>query len=325
MKKSLLPVLSILMLAACGSEVERTTRLEHTDNGSYDAVLSRHGEWAVVSTSTGITLWDVEKHLPKYVWHHNPDMPNDVFSVALSDDNRFAVTGNDHEIALWNTATGSNVGFWQVSESSIEEIGVSNQGRHLILALQDGKLEHFNLDTGRRLQFLGHTDRISAIAMSANGRYVLSGSYDGQALFWDSKTGQVVHKFAHQGRVTQVALHHDGKYAFSANSTKESIIWDLKTGQEISRLNYPTRFLIFTCVVFSDDGSLLATGAPNHKIKLWDVKTGEKITEWSYEADTFSATMLDIAFSPDNRTLIGENSFGIAEKWDISKYKALTQ
>ncbi len=309
-------------LYGCGeSSNPRLQRYQHTDNGSYAAALSTQGKYAVVSTAQGITLWQVDKHLPKYVWKHQDNMANQVISVDISSDNSHVVTANTSQLALWNMTSGHNKGFWQVKDSKITQVKVSNQGQEILIAQLNGTIELYQLHSGRRLQFLGHKERISSIDMSANGHFVLSGSYDGKALFWNSKTGQVIHDFKHsEGRITKVALDASGQYAFTANSFKESFIWQLSSGKKVSQLSYPMRQLIFTSVVFSHGGNLLATGAPNRKIKLWHVDTGKLIAEWKYEADGFGATILDFAFSEDDKHLIAENSYGLAEVWDISSF-----
>ncbi|AWB66912.1 hypothetical protein C2869_10905 [Saccharobesus litoralis] len=311
-----LVVISISLIACSKVGENRQKVWLHTENGAYAADLSKFGEYAVVSTNTGITLWEMAKNNPKYLWHHN-DKNNQVVHVDIASDNSHVVTATNAEIALWNMATGHNKGFWQIDESRIVDIKVANQGRALLIGLLNGVVEFYQLDTGRRVRFLGHTERINRVDLSDNGHFALTGSYAGEVHFWDTRTVKILRTFKHEGRVTQVAFDQSGQYAFTANSFKESYIWHLQSGKRVSQLIYPMRQQIFTSAVFSHDGATLATGAPNQKIKLWNIHNGEKIAEWRYEGDSLGVTILDFAFSQDNQTLISESSYGLAEQWRI--------
>ncbi len=310
-----------MLLGACSDKPPAEILHQiHTDNGAYAADLSQNGLYAAVSSNQGIRLWNTQLGLPKYLWQQQPGQENQVHIVKISQDNQAVLTSDKQSFAVWSVNTGANKGYYKINDANIAVADISDQGQFVVLGLLTGKVIHINLETGRRIEFLAHQERISALDMSANGQYVLSGDYAGQAILWDSQTAQPVHQFSHQGRVSQLSLDNKARFAFTANSTNESWIWDLKTGHKHSALQYPARQQIFTTVKFSHHGHILATGAPNQKIKLWSVYSGELIAQWQFEADNFAATVLDFAFSPDDRQLSAETSFGVLQRWDISPY-----
>lgn len=309
-------------LAACSGDPPReVNRQIHTDQGVYAADLSQTGLWAAVSTPQGIRLWNTQDRMPKYLWQQQPSQTNQVHIVKISQDNQVALTADKQSFAVWNMQTGANKGYYKINDANIAAAQISNKGEYIVLGLLNGKIIHINLFTGRRIEFLAHQERISALAMSANGQYVLSGDYAGKALLWDSRTAQVVSRINHQGRVSQLGLDQKARFAFTANSTNQSWIWDLSSGAKISTLQYAARQQIFTAVKFSHNGRLLATGAPNHKIKLWKVSNGELIASWPFVSDNFAATVLDFSFSVDDKYLTAETSYGVMQTWDIQLIK----
>lgn len=311
-----------LFLGACTNEPPlEVSRQIHTDKGAYAADLSQTGLWAAVSTPQGIRLWDTQERLPKYLWQQQPNQTNQVHIVKISQDNQVALTADKQSFAVWNMQTGANKGYYQINDANIAAAQISNRGEYVALGLLNGKIIHINLLTGRRIEFLAHQERISALTMSANGQYVLSGDYAGKALLWDTDTAQIVSRFNHDGRVSQLGLDQKARFAFTANSTNQSWIWDLSSATKISSLQYTARQQIFTSVKFSHDGRLLATGAPNHKIKLWRVSNGELIASWPFASDNFAATVLDFAFSEDDKYLTAETSYGVMQTWDIQLIK----
>ncbi|WP_081579153.1 WD40 repeat domain-containing protein [Gayadomonas joobiniege] len=277
--------------------------VKQTPDGAFAGDLSAMGELSAMSTQTGVTLWDRRSATNKFLWSHKPGYQNRVHCVSLSDNNQTALTTTDNEFALWNMQTGANQAYFNIEEDLITDCAVADSGQQLVLGMLSGQLLVVTPKTGRRLYFLGHTERISRVAISANGDYILSGSYDGSAYLWRSQDAQIVYDFSLQGRITQISLDRLGRYAFTANSTNHSQIWDLRTGEALSRLNYFARQQIFSAVTFSHNGRWLATGAPGQKIKIWAVETGELIFTSAFMADSFSAAALDLAFSADDQTL----------------------
>jgi WD40 repeat protein len=139
---------------------------------------------------------------------------------------------------LWNIATGQSEGYWKVRESTIRDIALSNNGDFILLGKSNGTVVHITMSNGRRLEFLGHTEKINAVDMLPNGRIAISGGNDYVAYVWDTESGQVIYRFNHPSRVTMVALDPKGRFAFTADSKKSSNIWDLKTGKRVSQLQY---------------------------------------------------------------------------------------
>lgn len=271
-----------LFLVSCGQLDPRPyASWEHAIDGSYAADISADGKISVVSgVQRGVAVWDLHRNEPRFEWSHQGEGNNLVMNVRIAFDNSFVITSDREAFALWNLESGDPEGFWRIDESSIRDIAVSNQGRGLLVGRGNGKVMFFEPFTGRRLEFLGHQEKINSVDLSPNGFYALTGGNDYTAYFWDTRSGQVIHTFTHPSRVTKVSLDSEGRYAFTADSQKLARIWDLQTGKEISRLNYLQRQRIFSAARFSKDGEYLLTGSPTRKLTLWGVQSGEKIKEW---------------------------------------------
>ncbi|QBL10610.1 hypothetical protein E0Z06_14340 [Rheinheimera sp. D18] len=313
----------LLLLGGCEklSSPLPAQQFTHVAKGSYAAALSDDARFAAVSSvQDGVALWDLQTNALKYQWRHQDAADNLVFSLAISHDNSHVLTADQHTYALWNTENGKNIGYWQLDEATVRDIAVSDNGAHLLIGKSNGGVQHITLASGRRLEFLGHTERINSVAMSPNGRYALTGGNDYKAYLWDTQSAQIIYSFSHPSRVTKVALDPQGRYAFTADSQDLAQIWDIKTGKLISKLQFSARQQVFSAVTFSPDGKTLATGAPTRKLALWDVQTGAELQRWqvSVRPDSRppSAVVHAVAFLGDNQ-LISESSSGIAEVWDI--------
>ncbi|SFD64002.1 WD40 repeat domain-containing protein [Pseudoalteromonas denitrificans] len=338
-------LLLIFLLTSCSSdELLPKNAVEHAVEGAYDASISDDANYSLVSSMHhGIALWDLKENALKYQWSHLKDKENQkltsksdldewlvqsnpgnlVLAADISFDSRNAVTADKHNFALWNIFNGENIGFWKVKNSNIRDIALSNQGRYILYGKSNGIAVHINVINGNRIEFLGHQEKINAVDLSPNGFYALTGSNDYVAYLWDTRSGQVIHRFNHSSRVTQVKLDPKGRFAFTADSKKQARIWNLQTGEMISNLQYLSRQQIFSAVRFSDDGTLLATGAPSRKLTLWDIKTGKQLKKWQVSprkgSRPKSAVVYDVAFTKDGKSLITESSSGLSETWTIPK------
>jgi WD40 repeat protein len=310
-----------LLLSACQPVADKPVqRWQHANEGAYAANISNDAKYSVVSSiHNGLSLWDLEKNALKYSWSQQQNSSDNLVLLAdISDNNSHALTANRKAFSLWNIETGQSEGYWQVRNSNIRDIAVANNGDYILLGKSNGTVVHVTMSNGRRLEFLGHTEKINAVDMLPNGRIAISGGNDFMAYVWDTQSGQVIYRFNHPSRVTMVALDAKGRFAFTADSKKSSNIWDLKTGKRISQLQYFNRQEVFSSVQFSDDGKKLLTGAPTRKVSLWSIATGERLDSWRVSPKekirAAGAVVYSVAFRGNNQ-IITESSSGYAELW----------
>ena len=110
------PVFFLLLLLS-GCEKLTTSppveQLPHVAQGSYAAALSDDSSYSAVSSiQDGVALWDLQNNALKYQWKHHDNAENLVFSLAISHNNSHVLTADQNTYALWDIASGKNVGFW---------------------------------------------------------------------------------------------------------------------------------------------------------------------------------------------------------------------
>ncbi|WP_341502185.1 hypothetical protein [Gallaecimonas sp. GXIMD4217] len=343
------------VLTACQPAPEPLARWALTGNGAYDGDFSQDGRLAAISGDPeGIVVWDLDRAAPLYRLVMNPrelsasDLERDgwtpderlpamglpVVHVKLSENGDYLVTADQNRLALWRTSDGQNLGYWHTGERtgaprvdepdtsqdrSIRDVAVSNGGNFIAYGRADGVVVHINLGTGRRLEFLGHSEKINAIAMSANGRYLLSGGNDYRALLWDSQSGQVLRRFDFPNRVTQVALSSDGRFGFAADAMHNANIYDLATGERVSALQTNDRQDTFSVARFSPDNSYLATGGMGRALTLWRLADGSQLSRQRVgvagKVVPRSAVVYGIGFANDR--LYTLSSAGLLEAWPL--------
>jgi WD40 repeat protein len=244
---------------------------------------------------------------------------SEVTRIRFSDNGQYAITATQLNFAVWELAWSQSLGLWSISDGTIRDLDIANNGEHVLLGLTNGKAIYVNIETGRRLEFLAHREKVNSVAISRNGRYALSGGNDFFAYLWDTQSGQALFQFEHQARVNRVALDRQGRWAFTSDAS-DAFIWDIRTGEKVSTLSTFLRQQVFSTARFSDDGTLLITGTPAGKVTIWDVKSGKKQHSWSVTPNKESrpaiAVVYDAAFTPHNSIVAG-SSAGMVQEWKM--------
>lgn len=314
-----LAVLCCWITACSVPDTDPINKWLHADDGTFAADISPDGAFSVVSgVDNGINVWDNNTHTLKYHWRHQSEGNNLVMAIHISSDGKYVVTADREAFALWSIETGEPIGFWRIDESTIRDVAVTDNGKGILVGRGNGKVMYFEPETGRRLEFLGHQEKINSVDISPNGEYALTGGNDYVAYLWSTTSGQIIHTFTHSSRVTKVALDDAGRYVFTADSIEDSKIWNAQTGEPVSTLRYIARQKIFTDAVFSADGKKLLTASPSRRIYQWNVKTGEQEQAWKVAAKDGSrpatAVVYAVNYTPDGNVL-SESSSGLAELW----------
>lgn len=316
-------VLIILFISGCQQSDIPLAQSRHTAIATYSADISDTGKYSLVaSINHDAGFWDLNQDTLLYTWTHG-ETEDDIIAVDIATGDRFAVTATEKTMAIWDIGSGKNLGFYELHESDLRDIKISSNGRNLVMGLGDGRVIHLDVKTGRRLEFVAHTEAINRIDISPNGRYVISAGNDYKAIFWDAQSGQPLQTWNHNSRVILASLSRDGQYAFTSGTKADAYIWDLRSGGQISKLALAERQYVLSSARFSNDNKYLLTGAPSRELILWDKDSGKSLQVLLVSTRTRNkpsgAIVYAVGFNEAGDYLT-ESSAGWGERW-ASKLK----
>lgn len=157
-------------------------------------------------------------------------------SIALSEDGRFAITGEEG----FPYSSGGAAVLWDVA-------------------------------TGLEIRRFAEGNQIVAVDVNRDGTLALTGSHDGDVILWDTRSGESVGRMKADGLqvLRQAALSADGKRAVAFSSVLQmALVWDFAKGDYIGSVEN-----VFAIDLAGDD--LLACGLLDGTVAVVNLRTDQ--------------------------------------------------
>ncbi|MDE3258590.1 MAG: hypothetical protein OYM47_12205 [Gemmatimonadota bacterium] len=181
----------------------------------------------------------------------------------------------------------------------------------------EGDYRTWHLPTAATLRLgkgsIGEGDR--AVALSPDGRCLAVASAIGVWLY-EASTSRTLALLPTPNSVNSVAFAPDGILAAGVDNGRVQL-WEVETGERIGTLRHADWGGV-TSVMFSPDGSGLASGSWDQVIKLWDLETRREIATWQVPREDDNGLSLSVVYSPDGTTLASGFLDGTVRLWDVS-------
>jgi len=271
-----------------------------------------------MGSSDGLAqIWDVVHEIPLRTL---PGRGGPITTLALSPSGSELLTGDEDGVAkLWDLRTMPGERYLAAENSITTRMAASSDGRILARAGATA-VTLWETNHWKKLGDLFTGEQTNGVAFSRDGRLLAVGSADKTVTVWKVATRQIRHVYtdlavsqtSHGWGPWALAFSPDGRYLAAgdglgsnhsgASGRCEIKIWDLQTDRLAQTLAHDGPL---SSLAFSPDGTLLASGGQDNRVKMWRVE-GWKAAYTIHGPDKQSETgqsVFALAFAADGHTL----------------------
>lgn len=300
-------------------------RLEgHEDSVNIVAFAPDGRTLATASDDGTVRVWEGKTGLPSATLGEKGGPV--VGSVAFAPDGRLLASGSGKDVKLWDASSHSELTALKQHTDTIQSVAFSvPDGRWLVSGSDDDAIGVWDVASRKKSTFLrGHQGSVYSLAFSPDGKILASGSTDKTIRFWDfiqRREPPFASLKGFSDAVTSVAFSRDGWLAATGLDGSLKIWADATHEEEPMELvnSGGRREKRGWAVAFSPDGSILASGGDDHRIRLWNVRVGREIADLRGH----EGAVRGLAFSPDGRWLASASADKTGGLWELAARREL--
>lgn len=278
--------------------------------------------------------------------------PQGIQSLAISPDgNILASAAGENDIRLWSLPERKPLTTLAGHTKSVGMLAIAPNGKLLASSAEDSSIKLWSLPEGKLLAtFQIDAESVQQIVFASDSKALLSRSTNGIAKLWSLPEGKLL---TTQSGVRVSAISPDGKNL--ALASIDIRILPVSKGKALTLKGHRATV---NSLVFTSDGSLLASGSEDYTIRLWSLAKGKllstiqgnkvvgitadgksllsvsldnNVNVWSLPDAKLLATVkrniswdLILAISPDGKMLVVASNDGTTALWSLPEGKLLT-
>lgn len=218
--------------------------------------------------------------------------------VAFSPDGRRLASASNHEVKVWDVATGNVVrtfaARFSVSALSFSADGLSLAAGHVTPPQSEYGTTIWDIASGNVVRTLGRSSEIvNSIVFTPDGNLLISGHTDGFGAR-RSESVQIRGLRADTWRMhskvgSSIGISGDGKWLVAAGQDGTLKLFELPSGNEVR--SWMGKAGESTLLALSFDGRLLASRTSGERVvRVWDTTAGQPVREISTDAGKLAFT-----------------------------------
>jgi hypothetical protein len=253
---------------------------------------------------------------------------DDIFSMALSPDNRYLAIGGTRKVLLWDMLLKKERQVFEGGAGDILSLAFSADGKTLA-AGGFKTVTLWDIDGGQAIAFSDHADYITSLAFSPDSLLLAAGSRGTESAIylWNVRDKTLIQRMTpraqYANQIRALAFSPDGNQLASLG-LHAIHLWDMEKGDMKKESEG---------VPFSMDGSdfstplamalrpgqkQIAIGTADGRVMLHDLSNNERTAMGSHQG-----AVLYLAFTQDGKGLISLGEDQTVRQWDVETQKVM--
>jgi DNA-binding beta-propeller fold protein YncE/mono/diheme cytochrome c family protein len=253
-------------------------------------------------------------------------LSDQVRALAWSPDGKLLAAGGGTpgafgELVLIDTATGAVVRTLDGHRDYVYFVAFSPDGKRLASCGYDRQIRIWDTATGKPTGVLReHTEAVYAVAFDSAGTLLASASADRSVKIWDTAKGVRLYTITEPTDSVLTLAFRPGSHVLVAGGADKRLrAWRIDASAATLIGNTLAHTGSIIRVVFSPDGSRLASASSSREVKIWNAETLTLERALPGQSDWVQS----LAFSPDGRALALGRYDGTVSVFDPSTGRRL--
>lgn len=197
-----------------------------------------------------------------------------VYSVAITIDNRFVVSGSwDNSLRVWNLLRNQQEAVLRGHTSYVISVAITSDNRFVVSGSCDKTIRVWNLLEKQQDALLqGHISDVNSVAITSDNHFVISGSSDNTVRIWSllNKQQEGILQ-GHTSSVLSVAITSDNRFIVSGSNDKTIIVWNMLEKQQKLVFNVD-----LICFAIANNNRFIVSGSNDKIVRVWSFFEGKQ-------------------------------------------------
>jgi WD40 repeat protein len=277
--------------------------------GSFSPDGDRLLTWSYDGTAR---LWDVHTGRQVRILQHDSGVCGAIFDAKGA---RILTWSFDGTARLWSSDPQEPPLVLRHDDVVMGAVFSQDESRILTWSF-DGTARLWDSATGKQLAVMKHENVVWEARFFDGDKRILTRSFDKTVRVWRADDGAPLATLGHGGNVGGMALLPDGERLLTWSADSTARMWEIASGKELLHLDHKAALGLkqdepVRGAIALEDGARLLTWTDKFAV-LWDIRSGNEIRRFAQ-----SGSMLGVALSKDQKTLLGWSADGAAELWNL--------
>jgi WD40 repeat protein len=265
-----------------------------------------------------------------------------VTAMAFSPDGKNLVTGGNHELTVWESATGKLTKRLRTRAERAHAMVFHSDGNLIVAGGrpgQEGDIRVYDLRAAGKIegsvtlldgvsdpkvmkkQLLDSDDSVLCLVLSPDGNLLGAGGCDRTIRVWDVSAGAASAKLEqtidnHADWIFGLAFDAEGNQLLSASRDKTAKIWDLLQKESVT--TFPEHQAIVYGVAWSKDGKLAYSAGADKQLRQWNAKPQGKQLK---VLGGHNEEILKVIENPTQTLIVTAGADKSVKLWDLANPK----
>ncbi len=249
--------------------------------------------------------------------------------AVLPSGTHFVTADEAGKVKQWTPAGATDRTYGDSTKPVLALAGLRN---NLLLATggADGLVRLYTLADGKLILSLKAPSPILQLAFTPDSQALLAACEGGAMQAWNvvfqpgqqppAEFGKVVQSYQAGGATDLTFAPAGGQfYTAGADAVK---VWKLAAEAPVKNFGHPN---LVDSVAFSPDGTQLATGCHDGRVRVFDVTKGTVLKDLAAHVMPMPAAVYGVAWSPDGKRLISTSYDHSLKLWDVAGGKMVIE